>query len=455
MGPALRGSTLTHLRALVTCAILASCGQAPREMAATTAATEVAEHVRIAECASARETCLLLNGVSGSEPGATLGPGSSFGRAPLTWQVSGRTSSATLERVLVLVDVSGSMKGDGIASVRPAVGSFLSTLREDGVEVAVVPFESHDVARRIRSATFGSPAYATRSLDLLPKPSGNTALYSAIDEGVQLLESGGQGKAMHLLVVTDGFNDVGAGDDRGLLSGAVGQEAVIRTASRSSVQIWTVGVGTSPRQAELAALAGSVDRSLVVATDPLAVSRALGRIGARFGANALLVGTSAPPALALGAAPRRVRAIIQSRDAEPKVVMGDWMPPLLAPPIASEIIGEPEVDSAARSALLTRTSGEGDAEAGGSDARPSRVGGSSWSLSWWRWALLFLPIGVVLLAAVPFVASVETAPPESSLVSAQFEPGGLRPGVREARPRSPEEITASRVERIVRVHSEP
>ena len=439
---------------LIAGAALAGCAPVPREQALTTGATEVAEHVRLAECASTRESCLLLDGVSGSDPGAMLGPGSAFGRAPLTWQISGRTASATLARVLVLVDVSGSMKGDGIASVRPAVGSFLSKLREDGVEVAVVPFESHDVARRIRSATFGSPAYATRSLDLLPKPSGNTALYSAIDEGVQLLESGGQGKAMHLLVVTDGFNDVGAGDDRGLLSGAVGQEAVIRTASRSSVQIWTVGVGTSPRQAELAALAGSVDRSLVVATDPLAVSRALGRIGARFGANALLVGSSAPPALALGASPRHVRAVIQSRDAAPKLVMGNWLPPLLAPPIASEVITQPEVDSAARFALVTRTGAEGEMAAAANDGRASHAGGSNWGLAWWRWALLFLPLGVVLLAAVPVVASVETAQSEPLLVLTPFESGGLRPGVREARPRSPDEITASRAERIVRVRGD-
>ena len=92
--------------------------------------------------------------------------------------------------------------------------------------------------------------------------------------------------------------------------------------------------------------------------------------------------------------------------------------------------------------------------AAASDGRASHAGGSNWGLAWWRWALLFLPLGVVLLAAVPVVASVETAQSEPLLVSTPFESGGLRPGVREARPRSPEEITASRAERIVRVRGD-
>ncbi|MEO7520792.1 MAG: hypothetical protein ABIW79_03140, partial [Gemmatimonas sp.] len=51
-------------------------------------------------------------------------------------------------RLLVVVDVSGSMKGEGMAFTRSAVRGFLSALPKTGLEVALVPFESRRVAAR-------------------------------------------------------------------------------------------------------------------------------------------------------------------------------------------------------------------------------------------------------------------------------------------------------------------
>ena len=91
--------------------------------------------------------------------------------------------------VLVLVDASGSMAGEGAQAARAAVRSFLSDLAvasDSGVvRVAVAPFASRGVTAAIRAATFGTPAQVTSAVDRLQAPAGNTGLYSAVAAGAE------------------------------------------------------------------------------------------------------------------------------------------------------------------------------------------------------------------------------------------------------------------------------
>ena len=380
--------------------------------------------MRLAECGPTGESCLLIDGTAVMGTRAGIDRGSFFGRSPLTWLLIGRATPRST-RVLVLLDVSGSMRGQGIASARAAVSAFLRSLPADRTQVAVAPFESHGVAARIRAATFGKTADALQSLASLPPPAGNTGLYSAVLEGVRVLAANGAGYSQHVVVVTDGVNDVHPGDDAALLVGPQGLAAAIAAASAASVQVWTVGVGAAPDKQELSALAGAPARMQVVAADPLTLGRALRQVGERITSNTrLLVGTAAAPAIALGARPRRIRTIVRNDNGSWEL-NGTWAPPLLAPPVASAAFAE-----------KGQTLEDGGA-----------VG-----LTWWRWALLALPLGITLLVALPVIASLEVGPPAGPrAATVATGNAGLRDGVKEARPRTLGEVTASRAERIVRL----
>lgn len=387
--------------------------------------SEIANPVGLAECGTGGETCLLLDGVSAVPTSARLEGGSAFGFSPATWILPALTNTAATSRVLVLFDVSGSMKGAGMATGRTAVGIFLRTLHESRTRVAIAPFESHEVEDRVRAAQFGTPLDAQRALDALPSPSGNTGLYSAVREGALALAAAGAAGEAHLVVVTDGVNDVRSGDEPGLLAGNSGLATAIAATNQESVQVWAVGVGSAPDRGELAALAGSDDRSQVVASDFLPLSRALQNIAQRIDRrNRLVVGTSAAPALALSAGPRPLRIVVRDEGITREIV-GEWQPPLLAPPVVLERIRDPQLPTGL--------------DSGG-------------TIRWWQWALLLMPVGLVLIIAVPVTLAMEVAgvtTPDTG--GERGRPGAVRPSVQEARPRSPDEVTASHGERIVRL----
>src|SRR5262249_55903333 len=85
---------------------------------------------------------------------------------------------------VVLVDISGSMNqpvasgGSRFQAAQAALRQFLQNFEEKADEVAVVPFESHDVVKRIRDAVFATTkAQALQQVDALPAPGArnNTA----------------------------------------------------------------------------------------------------------------------------------------------------------------------------------------------------------------------------------------------------------------------------------------
>jgi Mg-chelatase subunit ChlD len=155
--------------------------------------------------------------------------------------------------VLLVIDISGSMTqrlADGrsrFQAAKDAAGKFLHSFQNGVDHIAIVPFESHRVAERIKEARFVSTtAEARYQIEALPPPRGdyNTALYSATVAALEVLEGR---KALRpprqfqLIILTDGRNDVKRRDDPGLLDGNRGLQTVVLKAGEVRIPIYTVG----------------------------------------------------------------------------------------------------------------------------------------------------------------------------------------------------------------------
>ncbi len=170
--------------------------------------------------------------------------------------------SAVRGRVaLILVDISGSMNkvlASGktrFETAKEALEQFLEGFNNSADRVAIVPFESHNVAATIRAAHFATTkSEAEIQIGALPNPGprNNTALYSAVDLGLDVLSaeagsnrntSGVGSPETLLLLMTDGKNEVYRGDDPGLLDGAESLNQVAGKVQASGIQVIGVGFG--------------------------------------------------------------------------------------------------------------------------------------------------------------------------------------------------------------------
>jgi Mg-chelatase subunit ChlD len=235
-------------------------------------------------------------------------------------------------RLLVLVDVSGSMRDGGLQTARSALRSFLSELPGESVRAAVVPFASARVAERIQAARFVPAPRAAAQVDALPAPDGNTGLYSALRAGLERLgtePAPGDSAWNAVLLVTDGRNDVGErGDDPGLLQGNEGRRAAVDAVRASGAYAWVVGIGPGLDAAELRALAAPRGEAFAVAGDPVALRRALGRIqGWIFTGREFLVPVAGAAEARLAGGPAQVSATAGAARAG-----GRWTPPVFALP---------------------------------------------------------------------------------------------------------------------------
>jgi hypothetical protein len=360
-------------------------------------------------------------------------------------------------RLLVLLDVSGSMAGEGMAFTRAALGEFLAGLDSGGVLVALAPFESRGVAARIRSAAFENPRAAAVTLQQLPAPDrrGNTALFSAVSEGLTALDAAvarSPGARGALIVVTDGQNDVsGAGDDRGLLVGESGLRATAATIGASGHSMWLIGAGDQVAESELKMLAGSSGEPYIVRMDPVAMSWRLRAVGRRLRYTrevVAYVGAGARSSLARGEVGE-----IRVRSGADSIVVARvvWRPPLLSVPAYHQ----PSVLAARIPQSLT--------EAGEQFEVPRwlvvlSVGLLTAVLWWvlplvaWRVALPGGGPGSPPRNAAPIAARPEppAAVHAAGPAMAHVAPGRVRPDVREAPARSPADITNQSARRLDR-----
>ena len=168
--------------------------------------------------------------------------------------------------VLLLVDISGSMNEPApggltrIGAIKSALAQYIDGMQENTDRVAILPFESHNVVPTIRAAVFATrKADALAQLNALPAPGpkANTALFQAVFSGVDALraelddlERQGHpvaGMRPHLIVMTDGKNEVGPGDDPLLLNGPLGLQQAASQVQTSRLDV--IGIGFGDREA--------------------------------------------------------------------------------------------------------------------------------------------------------------------------------------------------------------
>ncbi|MDQ6705875.1 MAG: VWA domain-containing protein, partial [Acidobacteriota bacterium] len=172
---------------------------------------------------------------------------------------SGDVKSIRGRMALVLIDISGSMNRvlpsgqTRFETAKTAVAKFLDGFENGSDRVAILPFESHRVAETIRSAQFVSTRdQALQQVrDLArPGPKNNTALYSAVSIGLDVVADQMKSSAASsnppegmVIVMTDGMNEVFRGDDLGLLAGPSGLEQAAGKVQASGIQVIGVGFG--------------------------------------------------------------------------------------------------------------------------------------------------------------------------------------------------------------------
>ncbi len=189
--------------------------------------------------------------------------------------------------VLVLVDISGSMNeklANGqtrFAAAKSALMQFIDEFQDGVDQVAIVPFESHNVEPTILGSRFSSSRQqALDEVNGLPRPSprNNTALYSAVSAGLDVLsrhastlESTPGGPEVLLVIMTDGRNEILRGDDPGLLDGPAALKNLTSKVRASGTQVIGIGFG-DPSQIDEAALR-SMSTKLYMAPDAETLKR--------------------------------------------------------------------------------------------------------------------------------------------------------------------------------------
>jgi hypothetical protein len=169
---------------------------------------------------------------------------------------TGETKAVRGRIALIVVDISGSMNKKlptgrtRFQTAQEALGQFLDGFDSSVDRVAIVPFESHNVAEPINNAQFATTkedAFSQIQALQVPQPRNNTALYSAVVLGLQVLSK--QAAATpgspetQLIVMTDGKNEVYKGDDPGLLDGPAGLEVAAKAVRSSGTQVIGIGFG--------------------------------------------------------------------------------------------------------------------------------------------------------------------------------------------------------------------
>jgi Mg-chelatase subunit ChlD len=188
------------------------------------------------------------NGVTLSPFYASTGTGSDASRRP--------------NIVLIEVDISGSMNsqvGNGVTrfdAAKSAIAKYIESMQDGVDEIAIVPFESHNVVPTIRAAVFTakrSEAMAQLNALRSPGPKNNTALYQAVYSGIQAMQNEmetlvkpGMAEAdfqPRVIVMTDGKNEVMRGDDADLLDGPYGMQQAVAAVSASGLDVVGIGFG--------------------------------------------------------------------------------------------------------------------------------------------------------------------------------------------------------------------
>src|SRR5215510_13384982 len=168
------------------------------------------------------------------------------------FKVSNRATEGKLD-VMMLFDLSGSMITGSLGgrtrldAAKDAARVLVEKFR-DGDRIAVAPFESHDVRKRIEDAVFAkTPEAAEAQINSLQaRRDGNTALYNATIfalNRLQRLKKEEAGRQYMLVILTDGKNDVREGDDPETLQRKDDLDGVVKKLYETNIQTFAIGVG--------------------------------------------------------------------------------------------------------------------------------------------------------------------------------------------------------------------
>lgn len=374
-----------------------------------------------------RASGLRVDSLAGAWRARFLGDSGLFARGRRSRGDEGQSN-----RLLMLIDVSGSMKNLGIGTVKLVVRDFLRTLDSlpaGSLRVAIAPFGSRSVAQRIKAAAFTTPDSARLAIDALPDPdTENTGLFSAVEMATERLgtelAAAGDGAAGALVVITDGDNDVGRpGDDPGLLAGDAGLARAARAVDQSPVVVSLIGIGHLNDKV-LGTLAGSKGRKYLVRLDAFELAKPLGGVRDYFWSNWEV---AVPLGIAREALGRGLAPLIPALSAGGQSYSSPavWRPPVLALPafggVASADFALARVERAAGIRSLDRR-------------LPLALMVAVLLL------LLWLVVPRLLWPPLAVEAPEAVARPKSPPV----RPGGLRLDVKEIPPRRPTDVTAAR-----------
>jgi hypothetical protein len=337
-------------------------------------------------------------------------------------------------RILVLVDVSGSMKSDfRFVYTLSALRFFLNQLDSlpAGVaRVAVAAFGSRGVRQGIAAARFVPPDSVRGQVDAIRAPDReNTGLFSAIQAGIERLETelsaAGDPNRGHLVVITDGNNQVLAGDDPGLLDGQGGLATAAAAVSESRAIVTIIGIGNLNRGA-LETLAGERGRVALVTDAQFKLS---GELSAVKDLLASAWEVAVPMAWSredLGRSFGVVRTRLVAGGGQFQTGAFAWVPPLVALPAFVGALGGVSTDQAVAAPRL--------------DGRWVLAAMLAVSLLflWWLVPNRIWP--------VPADPAAQAAKPAAAKVPAAAQ--GLRLDVKEVAPRKLTDVTASRARRV-------
>lgn len=179
----------------------------------------------------------------------------------------GKLRNDTLEVILV-IDVSGSMAGNAMASAKAAARGFVEQM-PPGTRVGVVAFGS---SAAVASPFETDPAILARVIDGL-QARGETALYDALTATVQVAEQGASGARRAVVLLSDGGDTVSTTSLGAVLALLEGLDA----------DFFAVALATSEADAgALEQLAGAAAGQVVAADDPVQLAGVYDAIAARL-----------------------------------------------------------------------------------------------------------------------------------------------------------------------------
>jgi len=264
-------------------------------------------------------TALDANGVPVS--GLTAASVRAFeGTAPLT--VTGLETERLSLSVAVVIDVSGSMQGEAIASARDAAREFVQNL---GPADSASVFAFSTTVRQVTPFT-GDKAQLAAAIDGL-QAAGDTSLFEAAQTAVLAL-NGVEAPRKAIVLLTDGQN---VSPSPVTLEGSLG---VVRDAR---IPVYSIGFGPGPDASYLQTIAQATNGQYRAAD--------IGSVGAVYGDIARLLDsqytlTLQAPASALPAGPStlRIATDIGGQPAEATAAFdrpGSAAPPTAAPPVST------------------------------------------------------------------------------------------------------------------------